>query len=465
MRRVIPHPGRRRQNAIVDDTPAFWLGRQPILDQSGGTVAYELLFRAGAGESSSVRDHRLATASVIAHAFNDLGLGSVLGTCRGFINFDAELLFSDVVELLPPGRIVIELLETVEITPEIIERCRQLRSHGFSFALDDVVRISESFVPIFPLVEVIKVDVLDAEAGNLPDLVAAVRAYGPVKLLAEKVDSHEQADWCRKLGFDLFQGYFFARPMLLQGRRADPARSFLLQLLQQSLLDAEITEMEASFKQAPELSYKLMRLINSVGMGLRSPIQSITHALVILGRRQLQRWLQVLLFANHDEVGGPPSPLLQLSAARGKLMELLAERQGHDQGYRDRAFMAGMLSLLDVLLDAPMPEIIAGLNLPEEVCSALLDRQGVLGGLLSIAEAAERGEEAELARLQSGWAPGMTGEFARLQIEALSWSNALGEPVQTAPVSVPERPLPSERQQGRKQRGVARLLRAHEVSS
>jgi EAL and modified HD-GYP domain-containing signal transduction protein len=410
----------------MDATPSFWLARQPILDLTGSTVAYELLFRASAAGAAGVLDDRMATASVIAHAFNELGLASVLGSCRGFINFDAELLMSDVVELLPPDRTVIEILETVEITPEVVERCRDLRSRGFSFALDDIVQIDEAHAPILPLVDVIKVDLPGIPPHALPGVVAAARSIGRVKLLAEKVDSHEQADHCRKLGFDLFQGYFFARPVVLQGRRADPARRILLYLLQQSLADTENGEIEASFKQAPELSYKLMRLVNSVGMGLRSPIQSLSHALVILGRRQLQRWLQILLFAHHN-TGDFPSPLLQMAAARGKLMELLAGRQTTDLGYADRAFMTGILSLLDTLLESPMAEVIAQINLPDDVRDALLSREGRLGNLLAIAEALERAEDRRVAELMAAANCSMA-ELPELQIAALSWANAIGEP-------------------------------------
>jgi len=194
------------QNSPVDSSLSFWLGRQPILHLTGSTVASELLFRSGASGGGNVTDNRMATASVIAHAFNELGIASVLGNCRGFIHFDAELL------------------ETVEITPEIVERCRDLRSRGFSFALDDVIQVDEAHAPILPLVDIVKVDLLGTTPDALPGLVAAAKAAGRVKLLAEKVDSHEQAELCRRLGFDLFQGYFFARPVVLEGRRADPAR-------------------------------------------------------------------------------------------------------------------------------------------------------------------------------------------------------------------------------------------------
>ncbi len=404
----------------------FWLGRQPILDLTGNTVAYELLFRSGASGAAQVIDDRIATSTVISHAFNELGLASVLGQCRGFINFDAALLMSDVVELLPPERTMIELLETVEITAEVVERCRDLRSRGFSFALDDVVQLDEAHAPILPLVDVIKVDVKETAAGLLPALVARVRAQPRrVKLLAEKVDSREQAEYCRQLGFELFQGYFFARPVVLQGRRADPSRTVLLHLLQQSVSDAGNAEIEATFKQAPELSYKLMRLVNSVGIGSRYEIRSLSHALVILGRRQLQRWLQVLLFAHHG-AGDFPSPLLQMAAARGKLLELLCEQRRESQEVCDQAFMTGILSLLDTLLETPMAEAIADIALPVVVRKALLEKHGPLGQMLRLVEALERAENEQVASLLDEHELCSTAVLPQLQIAALSWSTGLG---------------------------------------
>jgi c-di-GMP-related signal transduction protein len=410
----------------VTSRPAFWLGRQPIIDVIGDTVAYELLFRSSTANAAHVTDDKTATASVIHFAFNELGIASVLGDARAFINFDTALLMSDVVELLPPERTVIELLEHVQITPEVIERCRELRERGFSFALDDVVQIDAAHGPVLPFIDIVKIDVLGAAAADLPALVATARSAGRVQLLAEKVDTRVRADVCRDLGFELFQGYFFARPLLMQGRRAEPSRRVIMRLLEQSLDEhTDTSEIERTFKEAPELSYKLMRVVNSVGTGVRSPIQSLAHALKILGRRQLQRWLQLLLFA-HDNTGQFPSPLLQMAAARGKLMELLAEHRSNDRRFQDRAFMTGILSLLDALLETPMSELIEHLHLPGDVRAALLEGAGALGHLLKVVEALERTDDAAVSALLADGDPCETGELPQLQVAALAWSTALG---------------------------------------
>jgi EAL and modified HD-GYP domain-containing signal transduction protein len=162
-------------------------------------------------------------------------------------------------------------------------------------------------------------------------------------------------------------------------------------------------------------------------MGLRSPIQSLSHALVVLGRRQLQRWVQVLLFAHHS-TGDFPSPLLTLAATRGKLMELLGERESFDQGFRDRAFMTGILSLLDTLLGAPMPEVVEPLALPDDIRAALLGRSGRLGDLLGIVEALEDGDEARVSALLAGDRPCPMAQLPSLQVAAMAWANDIATP-------------------------------------
>jgi len=410
----------------MQSAPNFLLGRQPILDRSHNTVAYELLFRAGRRDGADVQDDRMATSSVIAHAFNELGIDAVLGGCRGFINFDAELLMSEVVELLPPEKTVVELLETIDINEAIVERCQALSTAGFRFALDDIVQMSAAHESLLHLIEVVKVDIPATTPEDVPGLVARARQAG-VKLLAEKVDSLEQANWCRDLGFDLFQGYFFARPVILEGRRADPSKRVLMHLLQQALTDADPVEIEETFKQSPELSYKLMRLVNSVSMGLKRKIQSLSHALVVLGTRQLQRWLQVLLFAHHS-TGDFPSPLLTMAATRGKLMELLSERESFDSGYRDRAFMTGILSLMDTLLGTPMSEVVVQLNLTDDVRDALLARRGRLGGLLKLVEAIERNDHGAVASCLAEGKPCTLAELPAIQVAAMTWGNGIAQP-------------------------------------
>lgn len=408
----------------MSDIPQIFLGRQPILDRSQSIVAYELLFRSGNTASANVSDDVQATAKVISHAFSELGVSSVLGKHKGFINFSSDLLLSDIIELLPRDKVVIELLETITVTPQIIERCRALKEMGFTLALDDYTSEDPQFEVLLELVEVVKIDYPLVDKAALPDIVKRLKQWS-IKLLAEKIDDREQADYCLNLGFDLFQGYFYAKPVILTGKSPDPSRLNLLRLLGLVLGDGEISEIEAVFKHDPSLTFKMLKLVNSVGMGLSQNINSLNHAIMVLGRRQLQRWIQLLMFVPSS--GNTESPLLQLAATRGKLMELLGQIQApRDRDYQDRAFITGILSLLDTLLGMPLAEITEQINLAADVKIALLERHGMLGELLDLTEKLETSDFETAGELLQY--SGLTVEqLLQAQMEAMRWANDLAE--------------------------------------
>lgn len=193
----------------------YFLARQAILDRQRNLVAYELLYRDTDAAAANVSDDACATARLVRRAFSDIGVDTVLGKCRGFINVDAELLLSPRIEALPAAHVVIELLETIEIDARIVCRCRELKQKGYRLALDDFCAYGAQYEPLLDLVDIVKIDVLQLEPAALIELVRRLKLHRPM-LLAEKVDTLERARQCLALGFDLFQGFFFARPMLLQ---------------------------------------------------------------------------------------------------------------------------------------------------------------------------------------------------------------------------------------------------------
>ena len=300
----------------------LFLGRQPILDRDRRLFAYELLFRNGSRNFAEVTDGVQATATVIANAFTELGVEAALGNCRGFINVDEQCLFSDMLELLPRHAVVLEILETVPPTPAVIERCIALKAAGFTLALDDVVQLEPEFAELLSLVEIVKVDIQPLSRVQLMQLVMKLKPMGK-QLLAEKVDSREQMEQCLKLGFTLFQGYFFAKPTIISGKKLDHSQLSLMKLMGMLLGDAATAELEAALKPEPGLTVNLLRMTNSVGAGCTEEITSLGHAITVLGRRQLQRWLQLLVFASGSQ-NGASNPLLLMAATRGRLMELLA---------------------------------------------------------------------------------------------------------------------------------------------
>ena len=430
-------PGETPPEAL--DQQVF-LGRQPILDRGQQLLAYELLFRNGqiaTGNRAEILDARHATASVIANAFTEFSISDALGPYRAFINVDREFLFSDLIEVLPKEMVVLEILESVDPTPDVLERCQQLCARGFSLAVDDVIEASEAYLQLLKFAEIIKVDVLNTEPATLPALIAQLRPLGK-KLLAEKIETREQMTLCLNLGFDLFQGYFFARPTIIAGKKLNPSQLALLRLLGLLMADAETSEVEDAFKQEPGLTINMLRLTNSVSSGLSSRITSLRHAITILGRRQLQRWVQLLIYTDPGGEARTANPLLQLAATRGRLMELLAERvQPKNREFSDQAFMVGIMSLMPALLGVAMQEILAQLPVTPRVKQALdecgnqCDDQhgGQLGELLRLVEATEQTDPLateEALRQLSGSHLLNVRQLGDCLAHALIWANNLG---------------------------------------
>ncbi len=403
----------------------LFLGCQPILDRDQNMVAFELLFRSGHTNSAQISDDFTATATVINHAFNEFGIEAALGPYLGFINMSESLLMSDVIELLPKGKIVMEILETVKVNRALIERCKLLKAMGFKLALDDFTDYSPEVDPLLELVETVKVDILAVESSRLAELVNTIKGRN-VKLLAEKVDSIEQFDFCKELGFDLFQGYYFAKPQVITGKRLSHSELTLMKLLGQVMADAEEHEIEETLKENPLLSLNLMRFTNSVACGAKQKATSIKAAITILGRRQLQRWIQILLYSSNAHGDSFPNPLLQLAAMRGKTMELLAAKK-RDRELEDNAFMTGIMSLMDTLLGMPIAEILSSISVNEEVKSALVERAGNLGKLLTLVENLERGNLTDIESCLASCTYISLHDVSLAQAQALQWSNSIAQ--------------------------------------
>ncbi len=378
------------------------------------------------GNRADVMDATQATATVIANAFSELSTQDVLGPYRGFINVDTELLFSDLIEALPPQLVVLEILESVDPGEACIERCRQLREKGFSLAIDDVVNFEERYRPLLEIADIIKIDLLEQDEPRLRELVGHLKKFGK-KLLAEKVETAEQFALCQELGFDLFQGYFFAKPKVIVGKKLTPSQQTLLRILALVMEDADTSEIENAFKLEPGLTVNMLRLTNSVSSGLQTHITSLRHAITILGRRQLQRWLQLLIFTDPKDKTQSITPLIQLAATRGRLMELLAERIApRNREFADQAFMVGIMSLMPTLLCLPMPDILAQLPVAQRVRMALENRAGQHGLLLCIAEATEATDPTEVGTALKRL-PGISVEQLETSLaQALAWANRLG---------------------------------------
>jgi len=402
------------------------LGRQPIMNWDHGIVAYELLFRAGAASNrADVLNPTQATAQVISHAFGELGIGGALGNNECFINLGKAMLMSDLIELLPKDRVVLEILEDVTMDAQLVARCRELRDQGFRLALDDFV-YTPAYEPLLEFVEIVKVDLTLLSLDQVIDMPQ--RLPIGMRLLAEKVETHVEFEICLNNGYELFQGYYFARPQIISGRRNDAKRTSILRLIGLLASDAETKDLTKVFQQEPALCYNLFRLVNSVAMGAQTALTNIAEAITALGRRQLQRWLQLLLLAEAAGMSGQ-NPILNTAANRGRLMDTLARHLDiGDIRLHDMAFTTGLFSLLDAMLETTMVEALDEVNIHGDTRAALLHRAGRLGLLLRLCEALETADfvVAEILSQELGIE---SMALARMQVEAMRWSTSLGQAI------------------------------------
>ncbi|HZW12485.1 MAG TPA: EAL domain-containing protein [Noviherbaspirillum sp.] len=407
----------------------FFLARQPILDREQALYAYELLFRSTAVGPANVTDDVAATAAVIAHA-SELGLANVLGASLGFINVDATVLMSEFIHFLPRKNVVLEILETVKASDRIATRVKELAQAGYVFALDDVVGASLDVNKLLPLVRFVKIDICGVKPDKLEAMVWQFKRENKL-LLAEKVESVGQYQQCLDLGFDYFQGYYFATPTILSGKKLSPSQLTIMQLMAQFASGADRDDIERSIKQDASLGLTLLRMVNSPANSPASStscrIGSLRQALSSMGRKQLQRWLQILLYSETGKAGGTASPLLRLATTRGKLLELIAEKaHPGNRTMADTAFTVGVMSLMDALFGLPMDKILERFAVADEVREALLFGTGIFGNMLQLAKHIERAEESGALVLPILQRLGLTIEdLNAVQLAAFEWSDVI----------------------------------------
>ena len=412
-------------STTLPNSAEIFLGRQPILNSKRQTIAYELLFRALDGASNDDIDDLSATSTVIINTLSQFGLDRVLGKHDGFLNISTSLLLCETIELLPPERIVLEILEDVPINAQILARCQELKYLGFRLALDGFIFRSE-YAPLLPLLDFVKIDLTTAPLDKIPAIIAQIRKVTPAKIIAKKVEQETLFLQCQTWGFDAFQGYFYAKPTVIKGKKPQPNHMSLMRMMGLLLSDAELGELEALFKNNPSLTLGLLRLVNSVGVGDgRQKFETIRHAIAMLGQKQLMRWVQLLLYATPD--GEANSALMQQVASRARLMELIAKKiDTYQINFSDQAFMVGMLSMADAVMQTPLVDVLSEIGLSEELKNSILNHEGTHGTLLQLAKHIEQGNfevaEKEIAEI------GISADgLLEIQLETMHWSNELGK--------------------------------------
>lgn len=390
----------------------IFIGRQSIYDRNLNVYAYELLFRGGVDNYANVVDGDRATSKVINNAFIEIGLEQIVGKHLAFINLTRSFLTNDWQLPFPKERIVLEVLEDIEPDAEVISAVRELRQSGHMLALDDFI-YNEKLRPLIEHADIIKIDLMGIPADQLIDHINHLRDY-PVKLLAEKVETLEQFEHCRDLGFDYFQGYFLSRPQVISGKEAPSSGLATVQLLAK-LQDPEVTprELESLITQDLGLSYKLLRYINSAFFALPKKIDSIRQAVVYLGNRTIKTWATLMVFCGVED---KPNDLMNTAMLRAKMCQLLAEKAREPEP--ETFFTAGLFSALEALLSMPLDQILNALPLSDDLKRALLGHEGVIGEALHCVLAYEL-TQWDKARFK-GLAP---GDITEAYVEATKWAD------------------------------------------
>jgi len=367
----------------------IFVARQPIFDASEALVGYELLYRSNAAmtHAAGVSTQRMST-DVLVHAFLGMGIDRLTHGVPAFVNFPTEMLAQEHYKLLDPAGVVIEILETVECNEETLKICAEMKSLGYRIALDDF-ELDESRFPFLDLAEIVKIDVLGRSAEDIAK-VAEKLAGRRVRLLAERVENADVLAACRSAGFELFQGYHFARPETVT-KREIPVEQLQTIRLMNLLHDSNTTDsqVEEALRANLPVAYRLLRIATSASVGGRGT-QSIQHAVQLVGRESLHRWLGLVLVSSVATDSGAAIERVYTALRYARMCELLAVRAGHTAA-AGPLFMVGLLSQLDTLLRVSMSEIVEQLDLSNEVRAALLDQGGPYVEPLHIVEAYDRG--------------------------------------------------------------------------
>lgn len=395
-----------------------YIGRQPIFNRQLGVFGYELLFRAG-DENAAVLDQigaDGATSTTIINSFLEIGLEKLVGKRYAFINLTEQFLFGENALPISPKQVILEVLEDIPVDDRLIQALKTLAGKGFIIALDDYI-YNTAHKTLVSMVDIIKIDIMQLSQKQLVEHVKILKRYN-AKLLAEKIETMEEYEFCQKLGFDYYQGYFLSKPRIIKGKSLPINKLAILNLL--SVLqnrDAEIRELEGAISHDVSISYKILKLINSPFFGLSKKVESIRQAIVILGRTQLSSWASMLALTSMED---RPSEMIHIAMARAKMCELLAQKAGKKS--LETYFTVGLFSALDILMERDLAGLLEPLPLSSEVTDALLQRKGALGEALNCTLAYE------ISDFDQALFHGLDSEtLLAANIEAVSWANMVAD--------------------------------------
>ena len=397
-----------------------FIGRQPILDSKNQELGYELFYRHEyAADKASMDDSFMASLQVITNLITRMGTTWLLGDKIAIINVTPALLQYEFINLLPPENVVLELVSG-PYDEDLIKVCSQLRSQNYTFALniEPGVTIPE---PLMKLASYLYFDLSMFHPAALQSAMAPLKQRNQWKLIAKCVERSTQFSICKEMGFHYFQGYYFSRPETISVKTIDPAHEQLIQLLNLLRINADCTEIEKIIKQDVVLPAKLFQYVNSVSSGVNRPIYSINQALMLVGYRQLYRWVCLqMISATGNEVS---NALASISLCRARFIENIGKASGKTCDL-DYFFIIGLFSLLDIILGTNMPELLARLSPPDDIRQALEDGTGPYGPWLEMALACEVKNQPRIFELASELE--LTVEMVnQAHIEAICWTEQI----------------------------------------
>lgn len=402
----------------TDPQSTLAIARQAILGSDRSVFGYELFDRSGTQHTAS------SDAQLLFNLLSAADSQVLMERKTLFINCTHDSLAGGHLELVTPEHIVLEIpplpVTEVDQIQTRLPTLQAMHARGFRLAFDYSV-LTRSYESWLPLASFIKFDASLLKPASLTSFVKLAQAQSKAQLVAEKVETEVQHKQLQELGVTLFQGYWFAKPVLMEGQTVRPAQATILQLINLVRQQASTDEIEEVLKRDPTLSFNLLRFINSASFGLRSEVNSFKHAVMLLGLKKLFKWAALLLTTS--QAGGIPPAVGSTAVVRGRLMELLAA-DTLDSDERDNAFVVGIFSLLDTLLGVPLPAALATLSLPESVTNALLYGTGPLAPYLALAQACESGDDETFARTTA--ALGLSSNQVNwAHLQALAWAETL----------------------------------------
>lgn len=365
----------------------FFVARQPIFDSFGKLWAFELLFRTGLCENIAVIDDPDAATVLVASGGFLRATSGMPENVKIFINFTEELIFKRFPLALPPQNTVIEILENIPVTPELVERLKELKAEGYMIALDDFVG-DPGYKDIFPYIDIIKLECL---GRSIDDVIAIKNRFSGTrcKFLAEKVDSEAAFLAFREQGISFFQGYYFAKPQVLTGKGITSSAAVRLRLAAEIEKDTSDTEVILSVVQSDvSLSYRLLQYINSAVFSFREKITSIRQALTLLGAMKTKYWLRLMLYSDMLSASSNPE-VLRMALQRAHFLDALGVASRFAAPKNESLFLVGMLSLLEAILGVPMATILKELPLSSEIKASLRGERGIYSDYIALAVAME----------------------------------------------------------------------------